>query len=30
MGDAARKRVEETFSWEAAAKKTLEVYDEVL
>jgi len=30
MGQAARKRVEETFSWEAAARKTLEVYKEVL
>ncbi len=30
MGDAARKRIEDSFSWEVAAKKTLEVYQEVL
>ena len=30
MGEAARKRIEEFFSWEIAAKKTLEVYEEVL
>jgi glycosyltransferase involved in cell wall biosynthesis len=30
MGEAARKRIEESFSWEIAAKKTLEVYEEVL
>jgi len=30
MGDAARKRIEESFSWEGAARKTLEVYQEVL
>jgi glycosyltransferase involved in cell wall biosynthesis len=30
MGDAARKRIEESFSWEGAARKTLEVYEEVL
>ena len=30
MGDAARKRIEESFSWEVAARKTLEVYQEVL
>jgi len=30
MGEAARKRVEKEFTWEQAAKKTLEVYEEVL
>jgi glycosyltransferase involved in cell wall biosynthesis len=30
MGIAARKRIEEAFSWDVAAKKTLEVYEEVL
>jgi glycosyltransferase involved in cell wall biosynthesis len=30
MGIAARKRIEESFSWEVAARKTLEVYQEVL
>ncbi|MEE8470555.1 MAG: glycosyltransferase family 4 protein [Dehalococcoidia bacterium] len=30
MGEAARKRIEECFSWEVAAKKTIEVYEEVL
>lgn len=30
MGQAARKRIEDCFSWEHAAKKTLEVYEEVL
>jgi len=30
MGETARKRIEESFSWEVAAKKTLEVYEEVL
>ena len=30
MGEAARKRIEESFSWEVAARKTLEVYEEVL
>lgn len=30
MGQAARKRIEESFSWEVAARKTLEVYEEVL
>jgi glycosyltransferase involved in cell wall biosynthesis len=30
MGEAARKRIEEAFSWEVAAKRTLEVYEEVL
>ena len=30
MGIAARKRIEDVFSWEIAAKKTLEVYEEVL
>jgi glycosyltransferase involved in cell wall biosynthesis len=30
MGLAARKRIEEAFSWDVAAKKTLEVYEEVL
>jgi len=30
MGEAARKRIEESFSWEVAAGKTLEVYEEVL
>jgi glycosyltransferase involved in cell wall biosynthesis len=30
MGIAARKRIEESFSWEIAAKKTLAVYEEVM
>jgi len=30
MGKAARKRIEESFSWEVAAKKTVEVYKEVI
>jgi len=30
MGEAARKRVVESFSWEAAARKTVEVYRELL
>lgn len=30
MGIAARKRIEESFSWEVAAGKTLKVYEEVL
>ena len=30
MGRAARRRIEESFSWEVAAKKTLKVYEEVL
>ncbi len=30
MGEAARKRIEESFSWEVSARKTLEVYEEVL
>lgn len=30
MGEAARKRIEEAFSWEVAARKTVEVYEEVL
>ena len=30
MGLNARKRIEESFSWEVAAKKTLEVYREVV
>ena len=30
MGEAARKRIEESFSWEVAARKTLQVYEEVL
>lgn len=30
MGEAARKRIEECFSWHVAAKKTVEVYKEVL
>ena len=30
MGEAGRKRVERNFTWEQAAKKTLEVYEEVL
>jgi len=30
MSEAGRKRVEETFNWEQAARKTLEVYQEVL
>lgn len=29
MGEAARRRVEEAFSWEAIARKTAEVYSEV-
>jgi len=30
MGATARRRIEECFSWEVAAKKTLEVYQEVI
>ena len=30
MGETARKRIEESFSWEIAAKKTLAVYEEVI
>lgn len=30
MGTAARKRIEESFSWQVAARKTLEVYREVI
>ena len=30
MGEAGRKRVQRNFSWEQAAKKTLQVYEEVL
>ena len=30
MGQAARKRIEDFFSWEAAARKTVEVYRELL
>ena len=30
MGETARKRIEESFSWEIAAKKTLKVYEEVM
>ncbi|MBE0480221.1 MAG: glycosyltransferase family 4 protein, partial [Dehalococcoidia bacterium] len=30
MGHAARKRIEEVFSWDVAARKTLAVYEEVL
>jgi glycosyltransferase involved in cell wall biosynthesis len=30
MGATARKRIEESFSWEVAARKTLEVYREVI
>ncbi len=30
MGGAGRKRVEKNFSWEQAAKKTLQVYEELL
>jgi len=30
MGLAARKRIEEAFSWDVAARKTIEVYEEVL
>jgi glycosyltransferase involved in cell wall biosynthesis len=30
MGATARQRIEECFSWEVAAKKTLEVYQEVV
>jgi glycosyltransferase involved in cell wall biosynthesis len=30
MGEAARKRIVESFSWEAAARKTVEVYREVM
>jgi glycosyltransferase involved in cell wall biosynthesis len=30
MGEAARKRIEESFSWEIAARDTLKVYEEVL
>jgi glycosyltransferase involved in cell wall biosynthesis len=29
LGEAARKRIEEAFSWEDAAKRTLEIYKEV-
>ncbi len=30
LGEAGRKRIEEAFSWQDAAKKTLEVYKEVV
>jgi len=30
MGEAGRKRIESNFTWEQAAKRTLEVYQEVL
>ena len=30
MGEAARKRIEESFSWDIAARKTVEVYKEVV
>ncbi len=30
MSDAGKKRVREQFSWEQAAKKTLEIYREVM
>jgi len=30
MGITARKRIEESFSWEVAARKTLQVYEEVI
>jgi glycosyltransferase involved in cell wall biosynthesis len=30
MGNAARKRIEESFSWEVAAGETLKVYEEVI
>jgi len=30
MGEAARKRIEDSFSWEVAARDTLKVYEEVL
>jgi glycosyltransferase involved in cell wall biosynthesis len=30
MGESARERIEKSFSWEVAAKKTLEVYRELL
>jgi glycosyltransferase involved in cell wall biosynthesis len=30
MSEAGRKRVKEKFDWEQAARKTLEVYQEVL
>jgi len=30
MGEAGRKRIERSFTWEQAAKRTLEVYQEVL
>lgn len=30
MGEAGRKRVQENFNWERAAKKTVEVYEELL
>ncbi len=30
MGEAARKRIEDSFSWEVAARETLRVYEEVL
>jgi glycosyltransferase involved in cell wall biosynthesis len=29
MGEKARRRIEQSFSWEVAARKTLEVYQEV-
>jgi glycosyltransferase involved in cell wall biosynthesis len=30
LGEAGRKRIEEAFSWDDAAKKTVEVYKEVM
>jgi len=30
MGENARKRIEDSFSWEIAAQKTLEIYEEVI
>jgi glycosyltransferase involved in cell wall biosynthesis len=30
IGEAGRKRIERNFTWEQAAKKILEVYEEVL
>jgi starch synthase len=30
LGEAGRKRIEESFSWEDAAKRTLEIYKEVV
>jgi len=30
MGEAGRKRIEQNFTWEQAARETLEVYREVL